>query len=130
MPRTVRNASTLAAATLAALIIAACTDTQSPPSTPGLSQSQAQAVGDVVANDIAALPEGMSFSGSGSGLLAQLAAYDGENVRMTVLVYRSRVCCVMLDESAKHLIASMVGKDRLIILPDEADNPPEARKKI
>jgi len=74
MLHTVRNASTLAAATLAALIIAACTDTQSPPSTPGLSQSQAQAVGDVVANDIAALPEGMSFSGSGSGLLAQLAA--------------------------------------------------------
>ena len=60
-------------------------------------------------------------------LLAQLAAYDGENVRMTVLVYRSRVCCVMLDESAKHLIASMVGKDRLTILPDDADDPPEGR---
>ena len=74
MPRTVRNPSTLAAATLAALVFAACTDTQSPSSTPVLSQSQAQAVGDVVANDVAALPEGMSFSASGSGLLAQLAA--------------------------------------------------------
>jgi len=63
-------------------------------------------------------------------LLAQLAAYEGENVRMTVLDYRSRVCCVMLDESAEHLIASMVGKDRLIMLPDEADKPPEARKII
>ena len=84
MPRTVRNASTLAAATIAALIIAACTDTQSPPSTPGLSQSQAQAVGDVVANDIAALPEGLSFSGSGSGLLTQLApptAAGGDRAR-------------------------------------------------
>ena len=62
-------------------------------------------------------------------LLAQLAAYDGENVRMTVVDYGSRSCCVMLDESASRLIASLVGKDRRI-LPDEADNPPEARKKI
>jgi hypothetical protein len=73
MLRTVRHESTLAAAALAALIIAACTDTQSPPLTSGLTQPQAQAVGDVVASDVAALPEGMSFSGSGSGLLAQLA---------------------------------------------------------
>src|SRR5438309_605106 len=62
-------------------------------------------------------------------LLAQLAAYDGENVRMTVVDYGSRSCCVMLDESASRLIASLVGKDRRI-LPDEADNPPEARTKI
>jgi len=76
MPRTTRNACTLAAATLVALVIAACTDTQSPPppSTSGLSQPEAQAVGDVVASDVAALPEGMTFSGSGSGLLTQLAA--------------------------------------------------------
>ncbi len=74
MPRTTRHACTLAAATLVAVIIAACTDTQSPPSTSGLSQPQAQAVGDGVASDVAAVPEGMSFSASGSGLLAQLAA--------------------------------------------------------
>jgi|SRR5438445_9709738 len=55
-------------------------------------------------------------------LLAQLAAYDGENVRMTVVDYGSRFCCVMLDESASRLIASLVGKDRGI-LPDDADNP-------
>ena len=73
MSHIARNASTLAAATFVTLIVAACTDTQSPTSTPVLSQSQAQAVGDVVANDVAALPEGMSFSASGSGLLAQLA---------------------------------------------------------
>src|SRR2546426_1984711 len=73
MTRTTRNAGTLAAATLAALVIAACTDTQSPTSTSGLTQPQAQAVGDVVASDVAALPEGMTFSASGSGLLAQLA---------------------------------------------------------
>ena len=60
-------------------------------------------------------------------LLAQLAAYDGENVRMTVVDYDSGFCCVMLDETASRLIASLVGKDRLIILPDEADNPPEGR---
>jgi len=57
-------------------------------------------------------------------LLAQLAAYDGENVRMTVVDFDSRICCVMLDESASHLIASMVGKDRRI-LPDDPDNPAE-----
>src|SRR6184192_486121 len=73
MTRTTRNAGKLAAATLAALVIAACTDTQSPTSTSGLTQPQAQAVGDVVASDVAALPEGMTFSASGSGLLAQLA---------------------------------------------------------
>ncbi len=73
MTRTTRNAGTLAAATLAALVIAACTDTQSPTSTSGLTQPQAQAVGDVVASDIATLPEGMTFSASGSGQLAQLA---------------------------------------------------------
>jgi len=73
MTRTTRNAGTLAAATLAALVIAACTDTQSPTSTSGLTQPQAQAVGDVVASDVAALPEGMTFSALGSGLLAQLA---------------------------------------------------------
>jgi len=56
-------------------------------------------------------------------LLAQLAAYDGENVRMTVVDYGSRFCCVMLDETASRLIASLVGKDRRI-LPDDADNPP------
>ena len=63
-------------------------------------------------------------------LLAQLAAYDGENVRMTVVDYDSGFCCVMLDETASRLIASLVGKDRLIILPDDFDNPPAARKKI
>ena len=63
-------------------------------------------------------------------LLAQLAAYDGKNVRMTVVDYNSGYCCVMLDETASRLIASMVGKDRLIMLPDEADKPPEARKII
>src|SRR5205823_13408301 len=73
MTRTTRNAGKLAAATLAALVIAACTDTQSPTSTSGLTQPQAQAVGDVVASDVAALPAGMTFSASGSGLLAQLA---------------------------------------------------------
>ena len=62
-------------------------------------------------------------------MLAQLAAYDGENVRMTVVEYGSRVCCVMLDESASRLIASLVGKDRRI-LPDEVDKPPKAGKKI
>ena len=60
-------------------------------------------------------------------LLAQLAAYDGENVRMTVVDYGSRFCCVMLDESASRLIASLVSKGRVIILPDEADEPPEER---
>src|SRR5438046_8969244 len=30
-------------------------------------------------------------------LLAQLAAYDGENVRMTVVDYDSGFCCVMLE---------------------------------
>jgi len=59
-------------------------------------------------------------------LLAQLAAYNGDNVRMTVLEYGSRVCCVMLDETGSHLIASLVGKDRRI-LPDDADNPPRGR---
>jgi hypothetical protein len=53
-------------------------------------------------------------------LLAQLAAYNGENVRMTVVDHGSRVCCVMLDESASHLIATMVGKDRRM-LSDTAD---------
>jgi hypothetical protein len=59
-------------------------------------------------------------------LLAQLAGSDGENVRMTVVDYGSRFCCVMLDETASHLIASLVGKDRRI-LPDDADDPPEER---
>jgi len=59
-------------------------------------------------------------------LLAQLAAYNGDNVRMTVLEYGSRVCCVMLDETGSHLIASLVGKDRRI-LPDDADDPPQGR---
>ena len=63
-------------------------------------------------------------------LLAQLAAYDGENVRMTVVDYDSGFCCVMLDETASRLIASLVGKDRLIILPDDFDNQPKERKKI
>jgi len=77
MTRTTRHAGTLAAATLAALVIAACTETQSPTSTSGLTQPQAQAVGDVVASDVATLPEGMTFSASGSGLLAQLAPPAG-----------------------------------------------------
>ena len=63
-------------------------------------------------------------------LLAQLAAYDGENVRMTVVDHDSGFCCVMLDETASRLIASLVGRDRLIILPDDFDNQPKERKKI
>jgi len=47
---------------------------------------------------------------------------------MTVLVYRSRVCCVMLDESAKDLIASMVGKDRRIVAAD-VDDASESEEK-
>src|SRR5437764_15301877 len=73
MTPTTRNAGTLAAATLAALVIAACTDTQSPTSTSRLTQPQAQAVDDVVTSDVAALPEGMTFSAAGSSLFAQLA---------------------------------------------------------